>query len=319
MNEKYKEMLAKYDNRKTSYGSENQQLYNATDILICKKAVEDYEFCDPSEFDDIIENDNTTCVKTALLWLIDYGVEKLGCTRIKYFSIFTRDFPLTMRFALAWIKAYAKNEENLNLPKEHIFYYMLSITTLNNKTYPWYDRANVLSINRYGNPLVSLPDYAEPLTTISMKLTKYCFQNIDSDAFSKAKLNIPKLFSMRAARTNEKKDKINSLELALYKILYAAFPDEILRHAAANGEIVSNAFLIPKPILIQELCCLSVHENLPVLINATDIDDYGDDLIKYMNDYADNVVASSAPEFEIFRRKFKKAYNRYANTLNKKK
>lgn len=319
MNEKYKEMLAKYDNRKTSYGSENQQMYNATDILICKKAVEDYEFCDPSEFDDIIENDNPACVKTTLLWLIDYGVEKLGCTRIKYFSIFTRDFPLTMRFALAWIKAYAKNEENLDLPKEHIFYYMLSIATINNVTYPWYDRANVLSINRYAVPLITLPDYGEPLTTISRQLTKYCFQNIDNDTFAKAKTNLPKLFSMRAARTNGKKDKINSLELALYKLLYTAFPDEILRHAAANGEIVMNAFLLPKPILIQTLCALSVHEKLTLFINVTNIDEYSDDIIKRLNNYADEIMAQHPVEFDTMRPRFKRAYKRYANALNKRK
>lgn len=319
MNEKYKELLAKYDTREISRGSENQQMFMATDILVCKNAINDYEFCDPSEFDDIIENDNPSCTKTALIWLINYAVEKLDCKRVKYFSIFTRDFRLTVRFALAWIRAYAKDVDKIDLPKEQSLHYMLSIAPMHNKLYPWYDRANILSINRYNATLLTMPDYAEPLTTISTKLTKYCLENIDHDTFTKAKIKLPKLFSMKSARTNERKDKINALELALYKLLYTAFPDEVLMHAAANGEIVSNAFMIPKSILIQELCCLSVYEKLPLFINATSIDDYSDEVIQRINDYADSVMADSPVEFDAMAPRFKKAYKRYANALNKKK
>lgn len=312
MNEKYKELLKPFENRKTYSLLEKDQARMAMNILVCKKAMEDYVFCDPSEFDDYIESHNEDATKATVLWLIYYATEKLHYKYVKYFSVFTKDLPTTIYFGLAWIRAhegllfesYTNIMKNIINPVKPEYVY-------------WYDRANVFSINRFGNTMISM--VCAPLTDITYQFTS-------ANKIVEAPRSIPKekllaLFSLRDAKTDKNRQMAIELEKVLVKYLFMRCPREVITHINHNGGICRDSIRFPKSILVEALYHLEairkfkLHDKISDYVDENEDRDY----IATLDGDIEHYISSNPDMYGEDTAEFEEAYNKYANSLSFKK
>lgn len=315
MNEKYKELLKPFETRKTYDLPEKDQAYIAMNILVCKKAMTDYEFCDPSLLDEYIENNREEATKATVLWLIYYATERLHYKTVKYFSIFTKDFPTTLYFGLAWIRAYYGEDRWTGDYNYHVRILDVIKKVKPEYTY-WYDRANLFSLNKFGCTMIGMRILDSPLTFIFDTLLE---KNSDYDDIIDFKVgkdfdvsSLLSLLSLRDAKTDNDKHKINTLELALVKYLFVRFPQETITHIKCNGGICKDAFKFPKRILVEAMYNLKALGKLELHNN---IADYSDDDIINLDKSIQKYIDDNPTDYEEYKSEFDKAYDKYRKLL----
>lgn len=315
MNEKYKELLKPFETRKTYDLPEKDQAYVAMNILVCKKAMEDYEFCDPSLLEEYIENNREEATKATVLWLIYYATERLHYKTVKYVSIFTKDLPTTIYFGLAWIRAYYGEDRWTG-----DYNYHTGILDIIKKVKPeytyWYDRANLFSLNKFGCTMIGMRMLDSPLTFIFDKLLE---KNSEYDNITDLKLSkdfgTPSLLStlsLRDAKTTNDSHKVNALELALVKYLFVRFPQETITHIKCNGGICKDAFKFPKRILVEAMYNLKALEKFELHNNIADYSN--DDIIK-LDKNIQKYIDDNPTDYEEYKSEFAEVYDKYTRNL----
>lgn len=315
MNEKYKELLKPFETRKTYDLPEKDQAYVAMNILVCKKAMEDYEFCDPSLLDEYIENNREEATKATVLWLIYYATERLQYKTVKYFSIFTKDLPTTIYFGLAWIRAYYGEDRWTGDYNYHVRILDIIKKVKPEYTY-WYDRANMFSLNKFGCTMIGMRMLDCPLSFIFDKLLEI---NSEYDNITDLKLSkdfgTPSLLStlsLRDAKTTNDSHKVNTLELALVKYLFVRFPQETITHIKCNGGICRDAFKFPKRILVEAMYNLKALGKFELHNNIADYSD--DDIIK-LDKNIQKYIDDNPTDYEEYTSEFDKVYDKYRKLL----
>ena len=315
MNEKYQELLKAYETRKTYDLPEKDQAYIAMNILVCKKAIEDYEFCDPSLLDEYIENNREEATKATVLWLIYYATERLHYKTVKYFSIFTKDFPTTLYFGLAWIRAYYGEDRWTGDYNYHVRILDVIKKVKPEYTY-WYDRANLFSLNKFGCTMIGMRILDSPLTFIFGTLLEKNSEYDDIIDFKVGKdfdvSSLLSLLSLRDAKTDNDKHKINTLELALVKYLFVRFPQETITHIKCNGGICKDAFKFPKRILVEAMYNLKALGKFELHNNIADYS--ADDIIK-LDKNIQKYIDDNPTDYEEYKSEFDKAYDKYTRNL----
>lgn len=315
MNEKYKELLKPFETRKTYDLPEKDQAYVAMNILVCKKAIEDYEFCDPSLLDEYIENNREEATKATVLWLIYYATERLHYKTVKYFSIFTKDLPTTIYFGLAWIRAYYGEGRWTGDYNYHVRILDIIKKIKPEYTY-WYDRANLFSLNKFGCTMIGMRILDSPLTFIFDKLLEKNSEYDDIIDFKVGKefdvSSLLSLLSLRDAKTDNDKHKINTLELALVKYLFVRFPQETITHIKCNGGICKDAFKFPKRILVEAMYNLKALGKFELHNN---IADYSDDDIIQLDKNIQKYIDDNPADYEEYKSEFDKVYDKYTRNL----
>ena len=306
MNEKYKEMLKQFEGRKTYDLPDKDQLYLAANIFVCKKAVEDYEFCDPDVFDNHIVNNNEDSTTATVLWLVYYTTTKLDCKHVKYFSVFTKDLPVVEYFALGWIRAACKSQ-NITAVEDYTAAIKDMILPMKPKFSYWYDRVNLFNIKRFGTPAIDVYKSGDPLTklysyTRNVHIKELLLNTNDTSILPERLLG---LFNIRAAKTDEAKHRIHSLELMLVKMLFVEYPKETALHMLWNGSICPDAYKFPKSILVEELYCLAYREKQNGFILSDNIMDYSNEDIKRLSDMANDVIMSDTLNYVNYMAFFK--------------
>lgn len=315
MNEKYKELLKQFETRKTYDLPEKDQAYIAMNILVCKKAMEDYEFCDPSLLDEYIENNREEATKATVLWLIYYATERLHYKTVKYFSIFTKDFPTTLYFGLAWIRAYYGEDRWTGDYNYHVRILDIIKKVKPEYTY-WYDRANLFSLNKFGCTMIGMRILDSPLTFIFDTLLEKNSEYDDIIDFKVGKdfdvSSLLSLLSLRDAKTDNDKHKINTLELALVKYLFVRFPQETITHIKCNGGICKDAFKFPKRILVEAMYNLKALGKFDLHNN---IADYSDDDIIQLDKNIQKYIDDNPTDYEEYKSEFDEVYDKYTRNL----
>lgn len=315
MNEKYKELLKPFETRKTYDLPEKDQAYVAMNILVCKKAMEEYEFCDPSLLDEYIENNREEATKATVLWLIYYATERLHYKTVKYVSIFTKDLPTTIYFGLAWIRAYYGEDRWTGDYNYHVRILDIIKKVKPEYTY-WYDRANLFSLNKFGCTMIGMRILDSPLTFIFDKLLEKNSEYDDIIDFKVGKefdvSSLLSLLSLRDAKTDNDKHKINTLELALVKYLFVRFPQETITHIKCNGGICKDAFKFPKRILVEAMYNLKALGKFELHNN---IADYSDDDIIQLDKNIQKYIDDNPADYEEYKSEFDKVYDKYTRNL----
>ena len=315
MNEKYKELLKPFETRKTYDLPEKDQAYVAMNILVCKKAMEEYEFCDPSLLDEYIENNREEATKATVLWLIYYATERLHYKTVKYVSIFTKDLPTTIYFGLAWIRAYYGEGRWTGDYNYHVRILDIIKKIKPEYTY-WYDRANLFSLNKFGCTMIGMRILDSPLTFIFDKLLEKNSEYDDIIDFKVGKdfdvSSLLSLLSLRDAKTNNDSHKVNTLELALVKYLFVRFPQETITHIKCNGGICKDAFKFPKRILVEAMYNLKALGKFELHNN---IADYSDDDIINLDKNIQKYIDDNPTDYEEYKSEFDKVYGKYTRNL----
>ena len=315
MNEKYKELLKPFETRKTYDLLEKDQAYVAMNILVCKKAMEDYEFCDPSLLDEYIENNREEATKATVLWLIYYATERLHYKTVKYVSIFTKDLPTAIYFGLAWIRAYYGEDRWTGDYNYHVRILDIIKKIKPEYTY-WYDRANLFSLNKFGCTMIGMRILDSPLTFIFDKLLEKNSEYDDIIDFKVGKefdvSSLLSLLSLRDAKTNNDSHKVNTLELALVKYLFVRFPQETITHIKCNGGICKDAFKFPKRILVEAMYNLKALGKFDLHNN---IADYSDDDIINLDKNIQKYIDDNPADYEEYKSEFDKVYDKYTRNL----
>lgn len=269
MNEKYREKLEKIKSCKHPTMDKRDYLYpdevvrNAMEAAINEKELQDISVT----ANHVNGNLNDT-MRATMMWIIYYGVEKLGLKKISVLSFPLDPIIKASYVAIAWLDDYAKPNTIDGYSKfmtdlTHAFYHELK---------PWYDRLNIHSMSTTNTKCYNRYDYDPdmPLTNIYIRLlnshlslaAKYyggCHGNRTSDIFRNR---------ARDSKSVNYSLKIHLLEVELLRYIATIDPKDTINWLKSDKpDIVKESQYLPPEILSEAFYCVSYTN--PAINNLT--------------------------------------------------
>ena len=270
MNEKYREKLEKIKSYKHSDLSKRDYLYPDEVVRnAMEAAINESELQDISITSKHISASPNDTMRATMMWVIYYGVEKLGLKKIS-----TMIFPLkpiikASYVAVAWI--------DTNAPKDYVIdsysNYMTELVNASaHELKPWYDRLNIHSMfatnttcyNRYDcDPDMPLTNIYRRLMGMHLSLaTKY-----SAGCHGKRLISLFRDRSRNFMSINYSLN-IHLLEVALVKFIASVDPKDTINWLKSDKpDIVKESQYLPPEILAEAFYCASYTN--PAINNLT--------------------------------------------------